>query len=231
MRDHDVFLRVWTAVFTGVDLFAHSHQHQPNGGAEDGASTQGGGQWHIVLTTAQQQALMKRMRADVFAKTPEELQAHVDWYVRVLELTQHKKQLLADWRKIVAHRQRKEQGEKAAASVSETTGQRADELLVVEDMLDQLDMTPGVDEEKRREQRLQAKQRLARWKQEKQQKDEEDKVVLLPPAMTCGRPFYCLYLIVLPPPSIAYRNAKRKKRHRNTANQRQNGNVANPNCM
>lgn len=178
VRDHDVFLRVWTAVFTGIDLFAHGYDnisaalHETNGTShvEEIQHLE----WHLSLNTSQQQALMKRLKTDVFAKTPEELQAHIDWYCRVLELTQRKKQLLADWRKVVAHRQRKEQGEKAAAIVTEATGHRADEMLIVEDLMGELEMTPA-EEEKRREQRIQAKQRLTKWRQEKQQKEEEEK--------------------------------------------------------
>lgn len=193
VRDHDVFLRVWTAVFTGVDLTSgnnHNNNSQlhPTDDTEDHSSSHNSNipaqlntyadQFKIQLTAAQHAAVMKRLKTDVFAKTPEELDAHIDWYTRHLELTNRKKQLLADWRKIVAHRQRREQGETAAATVTEATGRNADELLSGDaQLLDQLlAPTNPEEEEKARELRIQARQRLLKWKAEKQQKEEEEKV-------------------------------------------------------
>jgi hypothetical protein len=195
VRDHDVFLRVWNHIFTGIDIFAQTPPPQPplpppssssssttTEGTAPAVGGEGGGvvAGQLYITSNQRIALLRKLKHDVFAKNEEELITHIDWYMKYLELTNRKKILLADWRKIVVKRQRKENSEKAVQGITETpnhdiaAGDDPKELLEAEELLQQF-MSPG-QEEKAKEMQQKTKQRLAKWKQEKQRQEEEEKV-------------------------------------------------------
>jgi hypothetical protein len=76
-RDHDSFIRSWVQTMSST-------------------STQT--QTQIILSSIQRRTLMKRLIANVPIKTEEELDDHIDWYLKHLDLSVEKKTLLDEWK-------------------------------------------------------------------------------------------------------------------------------------
>jgi hypothetical protein len=87
-RDHDAFLRAWVQ--------SVPQPSQPSQGQGAAAVT-------CAPTATQRRLLIKRLLAAVALKTEEELEAHVEWYVRHSELNAEKHVLVSQWK---ASRQR-----------------------------------------------------------------------------------------------------------------------------
>lgn len=156
-RDHDAFLRTWNATFAGLDLV----QRVPSPDEEHDT-------YQVNLSAVQQKLLLRRLEHDVFGKLKAELESHVEWYCKVLELQAKKKQLLNDWRKAQWARKRNQDHE---LLVSE-------HLVRGKELLELVNVEEEDDDEKLREEeekRIQAKQRIEKWKNDRvKQKEQEE---------------------------------------------------------
>lgn len=155
-RDHDAFLRTWNATFAGLDLV----QKTPSPDEEHDS-------FHVNLSSVQQKLLLRRLEHDVFGKLKSDLEEHVVWYCKVLQLQAKKKQLLNDWRKAQWARKRNQDNELLVAEHLV----RGKELLELVNVDDEDDDKMRDEEEKR----IQAKQRIEKWKNDRvKQKEQED---------------------------------------------------------
>lgn len=131
--DHDAFVRAWV----------QSTSASPSHG----------------LSESQRRALMKRLVATVPVKTEEELEAHVEWFLKHQELTWQKKELLDQWKES----RQQEQSRKYKSSLEEELDQEERS-----EKLKNKPMSVFVTAESRAAE----KQRIAAWKLEKEQEEQ-----------------------------------------------------------
>jgi hypothetical protein len=146
VRDHDVFLRTWNSFFGNFDVIRTADLV-------------------FSVSSVQRRQLLRRLEQDVFAKSMDEIEEHVAWYARTLELHAKKKQLLASWKSQQNSRRQKE-------ILNDERQLKANDLKVV-DVEDAESQETNNEEEKR----LQAKLRVAKWKADKAKQQQEEEVL------------------------------------------------------
>jgi hypothetical protein len=158
VRDHDVFLRTWNIFFGNNELVKRFED------AETKEVT-----FVFSITAVQEKQLFRKLEHDVFAKSADELKEHVSWYGKTLELLAKKKRLLSDW-KIAQNNRKRSMNNEILMEEQLATAVEIETLNTVKQE-DQDDKAKGEEEEKR----MQAKSRIAKWKQDrlKQQQEEE----------------------------------------------------------
>lgn len=161
VRDHDVFLRTWNVFFGNNELVRR---------AETSGETKEVN-FIFSITPVQERQLYRKLEHDVFAKSADELKEHVQWYGKTLELLAKKKQLLSDWKTAQNNRKRSINHE-ILVEEQLATAVELEVLKQVEE--DDKDLAQKAKEEEE-EKRMQAKSRIAKWKQDrlKQQEEEE----------------------------------------------------------
>ena len=156
VRDHDVFLRTWNVFFGNNELVKRIENVETNSA-----------RFVFSITPVQERQLFRKLEHDVFAKSAEELKEHVQWYGKTLELLAKKKRLLSDWKTAQNNRRKTMNNEILVAEQLATAVE-----LENDEEEDQCNPEKSKEEE---EKRMQAKSRIAKWKQDrmKQQQEEE----------------------------------------------------------
>eukprot|EP00599_Poterioochromonas_sp_BG-1_P006502 CAMPEP_0173149936 /NCGR_PEP_ID=MMETSP1105-20130129/10638_1 /TAXON_ID=2985 /ORGANISM="Ochromonas sp., Strain BG-1" /LENGTH=578 /DNA_ID=CAMNT_0014064929 /DNA_START=42 /DNA_END=1778 /DNA_ORIENTATION=- len=152
-RDHDAFLRVWNGYFGSLELVHYEHN-----------------EWIFTMSQTQLHNLLKKLEFNVFGKTLDELKEHIEWYSQVLKLLAKKKKLLSDWKRIQVIRKKFATQEAAASeqillSISKSKSRDSNDGLSKDEKNKEMD-----------EKRLNAKMRIAKWKNDKAREQEQLKI-------------------------------------------------------
>ncbi len=122
------------------------------------------------MSQTQLHNLLKKLEFNVFGKTLDELKEHIEWYSQVLKLLAKKKKLLSDWKRIQVIRKKFATQEAVASeqillSISKSKSRDSNDGLSKDEKNKEMD-----------EKRLNAKMRIAKWKNDKAREQEQLKL-------------------------------------------------------
>jgi hypothetical protein len=193
-RDHDAFLRVWNSIFGSADLCSPNKQPPrtkaastptaaasvaPDHNADNNANAEAPepvNPYAVTMTNTQKSQLYKKLEFHVIGKSKEELQQHVEWYSKILELQARKKTLVNDWKRVQSNRRKSAANELLASEQVLDIAEDVDAIL--DEANQQLDENAVTSQESGSEQekRNATKAKIAQWRQEKEQQKKLDQV-------------------------------------------------------
>eukprot|EP01035_Chromulina_nebulosa_P016979 gene16979-22476_t len=94
-RDHDVFLKLWTQLHIRVNPVIPP---PPDYNEEAPQSEEKTNPYTEQFDITNRQTLVRKLVKLVPAVSASEIEQHIDWYVKVLQLSEKKKQLVEEWK-------------------------------------------------------------------------------------------------------------------------------------
>lgn len=195
-RDHDAFLRVWNSIFGSADLcspnkqpprskaastptaassVAPEHTGENSNNNNDGVEApvpEPVNAYAVTMTNTQKTQLAKKLEFHVIGKSKEELQQHVEWFSKILELQARKKTLVTDWKRVQMNRRKSAANELLASEQVLDLVEDKDVDAILDEANQQLEENALTSQESgsgEQEKRNATKAKIAQWRQEKEQ--------------------------------------------------------------